>query len=116
MDGDAPARKKFKAYSIGFFHVDIAEVRSGEGKLYMLVAIDRTSKFSIAQLYEQADRPTAVILLQTVLEAVPYKINIILTDNGIQFADQPRNRNGWMAKLRVHRFDMICTPTRSSIV
>ena len=34
MDGDAPAQKKFKAYPIGFFHIDIAEVRSGEGKLY----------------------------------------------------------------------------------
>ena len=30
MDGDAPAKKKFKAYPIGFFHIDIAEVRSGE--------------------------------------------------------------------------------------
>lgn len=108
MDGDAPAKKKFKAYPIGFFHIDIAEVRSGEGKLYMFAAIDRTSKFAIVRLYEQADRPTAVTFLAAVLEAVPYKINIILTDNGIQFADQPRNRNGWTAKLRVHRFDMIC--------
>ena len=134
MDGDAPAKKKFKACPIGFFHVrcpavvwfqttrgDMAEVRSGEGKLYMFVAIDRTSKFAIVRLYEQADRPTAVTFLETVPEAVPHKINIILTpsrrmkifacratDNGIQFADQPRNRNGWTAKFRVHRFDMIC--------
>ncbi len=108
MDGGTPAKKKFKSYPLGFFHIDIAEVRSGEGKLYMFVAIDRTSKFAIVRLYEQADRPTAVIFLETVLEAVPYKINIILTDNGIQFADQPRNRNGWTARLRVHRFDMIC--------
>ena len=28
--------------------------------------------------------------------------------DGIPIADQPRNRNGWTAKLRVHRFDMIC--------
>jgi Transposase, Mutator family len=86
MDGDAPAKKKVKAYPIGFFHIDIAEVRSGEGKLYMFVAIDRTSKFAVVWLYEQADRPTAVTFLETVLEAVPYKINFILTDN-IQFAD-----------------------------
>ena len=59
MDGEAPASKKFKAYPIGFFHIDIAEVRSGEGKLYMFVAIDRTSKFAIVRLYEQADRPAA---------------------------------------------------------
>lgn len=40
MDYNAPAKKKFKSYPIGFFHIDIAEVRSGEGKLYMFVAID----------------------------------------------------------------------------
>ena len=33
VDGDKPARSKFKSYPIGFFHIDIAEVRTGEGKL-----------------------------------------------------------------------------------
>ena len=33
IDGDLPAKKKFKAYPIGFFHIGIAEVRSGGGKL-----------------------------------------------------------------------------------
>ena len=120
MGGEAPARKKFKACPIGFFHIDIAEVRSAEGRLYMFVAIDRTSKFAIVRLYEQADRPTAVIFLEAVLKAVPYKINIILTDRaigtplvretmarGIQFAEQPRNRNTVISRLS--RFDMICT-------
>ncbi len=46
-EGDKPARKTFKAYPIGFFHIDIAEVRTEEGKLYLFVAIDRTSKFAI---------------------------------------------------------------------
>lgn len=40
------AKKKFKQYSIGYFHIDIAEVRTEEGKLYLFVAIDRTSKFA----------------------------------------------------------------------
>ena len=31
IDGDLPAKKKkFKACPFGFFHIDIAEVRSGE--------------------------------------------------------------------------------------
>ena len=33
VEGDKPARKKFKAYPIGFFHIDIAEVQTAEGKL-----------------------------------------------------------------------------------
>jgi hypothetical protein len=30
-DGDKPARKRFKAYPIGYFHIDIAEVRTEQG-------------------------------------------------------------------------------------
>ena len=44
VEGDKPSKKKFKRYPIGFFHIDIAEVRTAEGKLYLYVAIDRTSK------------------------------------------------------------------------
>ena len=40
------------------------------------------------------------------LEAVPYQVHTILTDNGIQFAEQPRNRN--TISSRPMRFDMIC--------
>lgn len=46
--GDKPAKKKFKAYPIGYFHIDIAEVHTEEGRLYLFVAIDRTSKFAFA--------------------------------------------------------------------
>ena len=48
------------------------------------------------------------MFLGALLEAVPYDLHTILTDNGIQFADLPRNRDGWTARLRVHRFDQIC--------
>lgn len=34
VDGDKPSKKKFKAYPLGYFHVDIAEVQTAEGKLY----------------------------------------------------------------------------------
>jgi transposase InsO family protein len=106
---DAKARKrKFKIYPIGYFHIDIAEVRTQEGKLHLFVAIDRTSKFTFVELHGQADRPTAVAFFEALLKTVPYRLHTILTDNGIQFADQPRNRNGWTARYRVHRFDQIC--------
>ena len=55
VGGDKPARKKFHWYPIGFFHLDIAEIRTAEGKLYLFVAIDRTSKFVFVQLVEHAD-------------------------------------------------------------
>ena len=106
VGGDKPTRQRFKRYPIGFFHIDIAEVQTTEGKLYLFVAIDRTSKFAVTQLAETADRRTAWEFLQHVLEVVPYKIHTILTDNGIQFAEQTRNRNTIYS--RQMRFDMIC--------
>src|ERR1700722_7915955 len=47
--GEKPARQPFKAYPIGYFHIDIAEVRTEEGKQHLFVAVDRTSKFAFAQ-------------------------------------------------------------------
>src|SRR5258705_9721611 len=64
--GDKPAKKKSKAYPIGYFHLDIAEVRTEEGKLYLFVAIDRTSKLRGRQrqvsgrLLASADRSRAL--------------------------------------------------------
>src|SRR5437870_1944610 len=43
--GDKPAKKKFKIYPIGYVHIDIAQLSTEEGKLYLFVAIDRACKF-----------------------------------------------------------------------
>lgn len=59
IGGDKPSRKTFKVYPIGFFHIDIAEVRTEEGKLYLFIAIDRTSKIAFARLLERANTVTA---------------------------------------------------------
>lgn len=56
LDGDKPKQQKFKRYPIGYFHIDIAEVRTEEGKLHLFGAIDRTSKFVVAQLVEKTIR------------------------------------------------------------
>jgi hypothetical protein len=58
--GDKSAKRKFKSYPIGYFHVDIAEVRTEESKLYLFVAIDRTSKFAHTELHEKANWTTPI--------------------------------------------------------
>src|SRR5215203_2465614 len=63
VDGDEPDRRKFKSYPIGYFHIDIAEVRTEQGKLHLFVAIDRTSKFAFVQLVVKASRVTASAFL-----------------------------------------------------
>jgi transposase InsO family protein len=103
-----PGRKKFERYPIGYFHIDLAEVRTGEGKLYLFVAIDRTSKFAFVELVERADMQAAVRFLQALIAVVPYRIHIVLTDNGIPFADLPKNRKGPTARFRSHPFDRVC--------
>ena len=35
VEGDKPEKKRFKGYPIGYFHIDIAEVQTEEGKLYL---------------------------------------------------------------------------------
>jgi transposase InsO family protein len=85
VEGDASPKRKFKAYPIGYFHIDIAEVRTAQGKLYLLVAIDRTSKFAFVELHEKIARQTAGDFLRRLIAAVPYKVHTVLTDNGTHF-------------------------------
>lgn len=63
-----------KTYPIGYFHIDIAEVRTAEGKLYLYVAIDRTSKFAYAELHKSQTKIIAAEFLCNLMKAVPYKI------------------------------------------
>lgn len=103
VQGDKPTKKQFKSYPIGYFHVDIAEVQTAEGKLYLFVAIDRTSKFALTELHPSADKMTAAQFLRNVIAAVPYALHTVLTDNGIQFANRSSDRYAFQ-----HIFGRVC--------
>jgi transposase InsO family protein len=102
VEGEKPSKKKFKSYPIGYFHIDIAEVRTEEGKLYLFVAIDRTSKFAFAELYDKVGKMNAAKFLCHLIKAVPYVIHTVLTDNGIQFKDRTDQLSF------EHIFDRVC--------
>jgi transposase InsO family protein len=117
IEGDAPNRRKFKSYPLGYFHIDIAEVRTQEGKLYLLVAIDRTTKFAFVELHEKATRRVAGDFLRALAAAVPYLIHTVLTDNGTHFTDP--TGDGWTPEdikemraqklpFRCHAFEAAC--------
>ena len=97
-------KKKFKEYPLGYFHVDIAEVRTAEGKLYWYVAIDRTSKFAYAELHKNQTKKQSAEFLCNLIQAVPYKISKVLTDNGIQFTNHAHHQYALP-----HIFQRICT-------
>jgi transposase InsO family protein len=116
VEGTKP-RKKFKAYPIGYFHIDIAEVWTEEGKLHMFVAIDRVSKFAYAELHQRATRRVAADFLRRLIKLVPYTIHTVLTDNGTHFTT-PGNKRSAAGDIklaiecgelfRAHAFEAAC--------
>jgi len=107
MAGSKPAREKFKRYPLGYFHVDIAEVHTEEGRLYLFAAIDRVSKFAFAELHEKATRRIAANFLRTLIATVPYKIHPVLTDNGTPFTELANFRHSVKEKPAVENPDGI---------
>lgn len=65
MGSDKPA---FEAYPIGLVHLDIADVRREEGKLYLWVAIDSTPSPSCTSALIG---PTVCAFLEALIEAAP---------------------------------------------
>lgn len=116
VEGKKP-RKAFKRRPIGYVHIDIAEVHTGEGRLYLLVAIDRTSKFAFAELHPKAARRVAADFLRRVIAAVPYRIHAVLTENGTHFTN-PGAGGSAAAEIRealeagevfrAHAFELAC--------
>ena len=116
-EGAKPSKKKFKTYPIGLFHIDIAEVRTEQGKLHLFVAIDRTSKFAFVELHEKAMTRVAADFLRHLIAAVPYKIHTVLTDNGIHFTT-PATGGSAVPEIkkalekgelfRAHAFELAC--------
>ncbi len=96
-------KKQFKDYPIGYFHLDFAELYTAEGKQYLFVAVDRTSKLAFAELASEATVATALAFWRQVVAAVPYRIHKVLTDNGVQFASLPHRPTP-----QGHLFDQYC--------
>jgi len=125
VEGDTPVKRKFKAYPIGYFHIDIAEVRTEEGKLYLFVAIDRTSKFAFVELHEKATTRVAADFLRTLIKTVPYRVHTVLTDNGTHFTT-PGNKSSAAPDIklalqrgepfRAHAFELVAPRTTSITV
>jgi transposase InsO family protein len=117
VEDNTPSKRKFRSYPIGYFHIDIAEVQTAEGRLYLFVAIDRTSKFAFVELHAKATTRVAADFLQALVQAVPYKVHTVLTDNGTHFTD-PRGESWSPAEIRemierkepfrAHAFEYAC--------
>lgn len=101
------SKKSFKEYPIGYVHIDITEVRTEEGKAYLFVGIDRTTKYVYVELHTRMTSEIASDFLEHLVQDCPFVIHTVLTDNGAQFtyallAEHLRPKD------KIHLFDQRC--------
>ena len=72
---DMAPRRAFKAYPLGYIHIDLVEVWTAQGKFYLFVAIDRVNKFAFAEVHQQASRRVAADFLRRLVERVSHRIH-----------------------------------------
>ncbi len=107
--GDVPSKRKFKSYPIDYPPIDIAEVRTEDDRLDLLVAIDRTSNFAFFELHERAATKIAGDFLRHLITAVPYQRILccpttasISPTRSIQ-APRPRDQVGYRRRRDIRR-------------
>jgi Integrase core domain len=92
-------------------------VRTEQGKLYLLVAIDRTSKFAFVELHERVTRRVAANFLRALIAAVPYRVHTVRTGNGTHVTEPsgntwtPAEIKQMLARkrlVRAHAFELAC--------
>jgi transposase InsO family protein len=108
---NASKRGRFAETTIGYVHIDVCELRLAEGKLLMFLAIDRVGKFAHVAFFEANTKLNGAAFLREVVAAFPYRLHTVLTDNGMAFADLPKNR-GRHPEIEAifggHIFDRVC--------
>lgn len=80
------AKIKFKDYNIGYVHIDITQLMVNTQKCYLFVAIRRVCKYAYIELYHKQTAKNACNFLKNMMNDFPFKVHIILTDNGTQFS------------------------------
>ena len=104
----ASKRGRFADTKIGYVHIDSCEFRHAQERLIMFLAIDRVSIFTYVECHEKAGKVNGAAFLRSAVQAFPYQIHTVLTDNGMAFADLPKNHAGPTAMCFGHIFDRVC--------
>jgi transposase InsO family protein len=66
-------------------------VRTEDGQLSLVVAIDRTSTFASAELHTEAMKTVAAPCLRHRMAAVPDTLHTVRTENGLQFTHRKQD-------------------------
>jgi len=63
----------------------IAPLAGSRGKHYQFTAIDDCTRLRILRIYPQLNQKTAIQFVDYVLERLPFRVEVIQTDNGVEF-------------------------------
>jgi len=81
------------------FCILTGQIKQDKKKWYLFVAIDRATRYVYLELHDNKRMETSTSFLRVTLQQYPFKIEKILTDNGIEFsynllveAKQPKNK------------------------
>ena len=66
----------------------IAPLKGSRKKHYQFTAIDDCSRIRVLRIYDRLNQQTAIRFLDYVLEKLPFKVEVIQTDNGVEFGSQ----------------------------
>lgn len=103
--------KTFKDYEPGYIHIDIKYLPmmpDDKQKRYLLVAIDRATRWVHFEICKNKTAKTAASFLRKVHKKCPVVIKIVLTDNGKEFTDR-FVATGEREPTGKHSFDKVCT-------
>jgi transposase InsO family protein len=91
-EGSASKRGRFAETTIGYVHIDVCELRLAAGRLFLFLAIDRASKLAHVAFLDANTKLNGAAFLREVVAAFPHATHTVLADNGMAFADLPKNR------------------------
>lgn len=64
----------------------IAPLKGSRRKHYQFTAIDDCTRIRVLRIYDRANQKTAIQFIDYVLEKLPFKVEVVQTDNGAEFA------------------------------
>lgn len=105
-----PAPKTFKDYQVGFVHMDIKylpQLPEETKRRYLYVAIDRASRWVDFEVRADRKQRSARAFVANLIQAAPFRITHLLTDNEAAFTDRLNQPTGEPSGK--HPVDQLCT-------
>ena len=91
----------------GFVHIDVYYLpRIGGKRSYLYVAIDRATRCAWVMVSDKKDSYASAKFIKQCVDAFPFKIHTVLTDNGKEFTDA--YSRGRRRPSGLHPFDVAC--------